>query len=393
MAEFVEELPEWIKLPLDLQHKFFQIAEEEAKRLIETIKRIDENRRVLKDLLAPHIRSFPEQNKTSVIAAVDSSRSPRFSERLGVRYGVFATGAVCLKGVEKRSESLEAGIFRRRQALSQDESRLFFSLQTTYYERKMALKVLGECDILFIDGSFYSFVYPALDMKKRGLLESKDKGEVLRETFEITEELRRSGKVLGVIKRSHTKALGGYVAMKFRDRSLVNVIDKHLLSLLMPEKSYFEYEGLLGKHHPVIYTGIANLASKGKPLDEIFEAAERKAYEPFEELKDFGIRKEGFSSMRRAQVRFLGGLPPCELEYPPTIKLENILSESNLFSDATNLPIALDLVDNLVNISSRFTEEFVSEIEGRILEAIARGGGDLESIRAFFTFLNPQKPF
>ncbi|MEM2673716.1 MAG: hypothetical protein QXG34_03245, partial [Candidatus Bathyarchaeia archaeon] len=172
MAEIIEELPEWIRLPIDLQHEFFRLAEEEAERLIRVIRDIDEKLKPLRAEISPHIRSFPNQTKKSVIAAVDSSRSPRLSERLGVRYGVFATGIVYLKGTERRSERFEPGIFRRKQALSQDESKLFFQILTTYYERKMALEALRECDILFIDGSFYGFIYPALDMKKLGLLES-----------------------------------------------------------------------------------------------------------------------------------------------------------------------------------------------------------------------------
>lgn len=393
MADFIEEMPEWVKLPLDLQHEFFRRAEEEAQRLIEIIRRIDENMKSLRGIVSPHIKAFPEQNRKSTIAAVDSSRSPRFSERLGIRYGVFATGAVCLRGTERQSERLEAGIFRRKQALSQDESTHFFSLLTTYHERKMAIETLDKCDILFIDGSFYGFVYPALDMKKHGLLESEDKKRILRETFEMTEELRESRKVIGVIKRSHSRVLGGYMALEFGENSLVNIIDKHLLSLIMPEKSYFKYESLLGERLPIIYTGVARLISKGESGKDVQKKAEDKAYEPFEKLEEFGIRKDGLKSMRRAQVRFVGVLPPCELEYPHTVNLEEVLSESELFNDATNLPLALDLVDNLVNISSKFTEEFVSEIEGRVLEAMVRSGGSLDSIKAFFTFMNPQKPF
>jgi len=35
------------------------------------------------------------------VAAVDGSRSPRMSERLGVRYGVFSVGAVVLMGSKR----------------------------------------------------------------------------------------------------------------------------------------------------------------------------------------------------------------------------------------------------------------------------------------------------
>jgi hypothetical protein len=390
---FIEELPEWIKLPLDLQHEFFQLASEEAERLVNVIRTIDENLKILKAEIYPHIQSFPNQTKRSVIGAVDSSRSPRFSERLGVRYGVFATGVVYLKGTESRKEKFKPGIFKRRQALSQDESKHFFSLLTTYCERKMALEALNECDLLFIDGSFYSFVYPALDMKKLGFLETEEKKKLLSEVFNITEELRKSGKVLGVIKRSHSKALGGYFFLKTDNRTFVNIIDKHILSLIMPEKSFFEYSSILGEQPTAIYTGISNLVSRGKisaNKEELVEIAKEKAYKPFEEL---GFSKDGFIDMRRAQIRFYSDLPPCELEYPSSINLKEVLSEDELFNETTNLPIALDLVDNLVNISSKFTEEFVSEIEGRVLDNITKKGGNIDSIKVFFTFLNPQKPF
>jgi hypothetical protein len=393
MASFIEELPEWIKLPLDLQHEFFRLADEEAERLINVIRTIDENLKMLKAEIFPHIQSFPNQTKKSIIGAVDSSRSPRFSERLGVRYGVFATGVVYLKGAESRKEKFKPGIFRRRQALSQDESKHFFSLLATYYEREMALEALNECDLLFIDGSFYSFMYPALDMKKLGLLEDEEKRRLLNEVFKITEELRKSGKVLGVIKRSHSKALGGYFFLKTSNETFVNVIDKHILSLIMPGNSFFEYSSILGEQPTAIYTGISNLISRGKisaNKEELLEIAEKKAYKPFEEL---GFSKDGLIDMRRAQIRFRSDLPPCELEYPSSLDPRDVLSENELFSETTNLPIALDLVDNLVNISSKFTEEFVSEIEGRVLDNIIKNGGNMESIRVFFTFLNPQKPF
>jgi hypothetical protein len=386
-----EEIPEWVKLPLDLQHRFFQLAEEEAEKIIGIIRDIDSNLSILRAEVSPHIRSLPDQVKSSLIAAVDGSRSPKLSERLGVRYGVFTYGTVYLRGFERVGEKFEASVFRRRQAHSRDESRFFFPLLTTYCERKMALEALDKCDLLFIDGSFYSFVYLALDMKKRGLLEERK--HIVDELFELTEKLRRSGKVLGVIKRSQTKALGGYLALTVGRNPFLTVIDKHILSLIMPERTFFEYRSLLSEHPTIVYTELARLALKGEVEDDPIKAlkrAEDKAYEPFENLN---LPKDGFVSMNRAHVKVYSGLPPCEIEYPPTVNLTDVLSESNLFNEATNLPIALDLVDNLVNVSSKFTEEFVSEIEGRVLETLAKNGENLESIKAFFSFLNPQKPF
>ena len=44
-----------------------------------------------------------------------------------------------------------------------------------------------------------------------------------------------------------------------------------------------------------------------------------------------------------------------------------------------------------MNIPSRFTEEFVAEVEARVIEKL--GGKNIEMIQLFFEFLNPQKPY
>jgi hypothetical protein len=388
MAEVHEELPEWIRLPIDLQHGFFKLAAEEAERLSEIIKSVDSSIMDLKAKLSPHIQPAPEQFRSSVIAAVDSSRSPRLSERLGIRYGVYATGVIYLRGFERR-EKFEPEIFRCRQALSQENSRYLFDLLTIQRERKMALEALKECDFLFLDGSFYGFVYPALRIKKGGSLEKRER-DILSEIFNITEELRKSGKVLGVVKRSHSRAIGGYMLLQYANSGFINILDKHLLSLIMPGKSMFEYGSILGECNPAIYTRVAYLVSRNILADDLLSLAKDTIYEPFKKLS---LPADGFAEMRRAQIKFYNSLPPCELEYPNKMNLKNVLLEKDLFSEVTNLPLALDLVDNLVNISSKFTEEFVSEIEGRVLEKIARNEESLESIKAFFAFLNPQKPF
>lgn len=388
MSEALSEVPEWVKLPIDLQHGFFKLAAKEADELTEVIRGINESLKKLRTSICQHMRTLPEQNKRSTVAAVDSSRSPKLSERLGVKYGVYATGIVYLRGSE-RKESLEPGVFRCRQALSKGGSKRLFELITIQHERKMAQKALRDCDLLFIDGSFYGFVYP-LATRTRGSLEKRER-EILENILNITEELRESGKVLGVIKRSYSKILGGYMLLEHGHRDFISVLDKHLLSLIMPERSFFEYSSIIGDEYPVMYTKAATFACMAAtPVDNLREIAKKEVNRPFDVLK---IPKEGFAGMKRAQVRFCGDLPPCELEYPEGMDLEDVLSEEGLFNEATNLPLVIDLVDSLVNISSKFTEEFVSEVEGKILENMAKDGESLASIRAFFAFLNPQKPF
>ncbi len=386
----IEELIEWIKLPQDLQYRFFELAEQEAQEITKAINKLNFQLENLKKLLPKYIYELPSSSETITVAAVDSSRSPKLSERLGVRYGVFATGAIFLKGIEKREEIFKAGVFKRRQALSQDKSKFLFSLLATCVERKMSLEALDKCDLLILDGSFYGFIDSAYLIKKSGLF-SEYEEKILKETFEATEILRKSCKVIGVIKRSHTRVIGGYLALKDKNNPFTTIIDKLILSLFMPERSYFNYQDLIGEKLAQIYTRLATLASMGWSEKDLMNEAEKRTFLPFEYL---GLNKEGFKEMRRIQVRFKKDLPPCEIEYPSTLplnKLLNCLGQKNFFNEATNLPIALDLIDSMVGLSTKFTEEFVSEVEGRVLKEIVKTHGNKETVKMFFTLLNPQK--
>ncbi|RLI13735.1 MAG: hypothetical protein DRO43_05605 [Candidatus Hecatellales archaeon] len=387
-----EELIEWVKLPQDLQHRFFELAQGESEKLWEAIQKMISDFKKLEGILKPYIGKLPITDENVTVAAVDSSRSPMLSERLGVRYGVFASGTVFLKGVEKRNETFRAGVFKRKQALSPDRSRFFFNLLTTYAERKMALEALDRCDLLILDGSFYGFIYGAALMKRSGLY-GEHENRVLRETLEATEKLRKSGKTISIIKRSHTRAIGGYLALKDRSNPFTTTIDKLILSALMPERSYFSYRKFIGEKLVQIYTRLAHLASIGWSEGDLMNEAENRVFAPFEILE---IEKEGFKQMRRLQARFCRAAPPCEIEYPSSIsetRLSELLGQKEFFNEATNLPIALDLVDNLVGLPLKFTEEFVSEVEGRILEAAVKNQQSRETVKTFFTLLNPQKRY
>jgi len=387
-----EEPLEWVTLPLDLQHRFFELAEREANNTLKAIQDLSVKLKELKNLITPHIKKLEASSKIVTTAAVDGSRSPRLSERLGVRYGVFATGIVYLEGVKKKDEKFEVGSFKRKQALSQDKSRYFFDLLSTYAERKLALEALDKCDLLILDGSFYSFLYPVLRMKKVGLY-GEEEERLTKETFEITEKLRRSEKTIGVIKRSHTRVIGGYMSLKDRENSLVTIIDKLILSTFMPERTIFYYEDLIGDVPVQVYTQLAQFAiTKNWPEENPLKEAENKVFAPFEALK---LQRDGVKEMRRLQVKAYDHLPPCEVEYPSSVSIKKIhewLGQKDFFNEATNLPIALDLVDNLVGIPSKFIDEFVSEVEGRILDAISLKKEEYEIVRLYFTLLNPQKP-
>jgi hypothetical protein len=387
-----EEYVDWLKFPQDIQHRFFQCAEEEAEKLTETIEEFVTKIEDVKKAIKPFIHILPSSSKVYTVAAVDSSRSPNLSERLGVRYGVFATGLIYLRGTEDRSEVYRAGTFKRKQAFSQDKSKYFFSLLTTYMERKLALEALDKCDLLILDGSFYSFLIPVERMKKSGL-HGPEEDKLVDETFKLTETLRKSGKTIGVIKRSHTRAIGGYIAQEDKSTSFATTIDKLILSNIMPEKSYFSYREIVGEKPVQIFTQFSSLVATGLDKEEALEEAVRKAYRPFEIL---GYDKNILDSMGRLQVRAYPSMPPAEIEYPTSIPLNSLLEflgQKDFFNEATNLPLAIDLVDNLVTVSQKFTGEFVSEVEGRVLEKILKKRENIENAKMFFTLLNPQKEY
>lgn len=377
---------EWMKLPHALQALFFERVEEDVSSLLGVVERLGRHLNSAKEFLSKFFEPYSERGGLR-IGAVDGSRSPELSERLGIRQGLFAASAIVLEGGRRVDERYYAGQFRRSQALSKEVSSYLLDLLSNYAERKLALEVLDDVDFLFIDGSFYGFIYPVLRMRKRGAFGERE--EVFRETWEITEKLARSGKVAGVVKRSHTRAIGGYIVAKLGGEleELVTVIDKLILSALMPPKTVFRYESLIGDENVIVYTEAARAFVKHGRSEDLIEIARRKAYKPFEVLN---LGTEMFDRMRRVQVKSYPDAPVCEIEHPSIIgKLLEVIGSEGLFNEATGLPIALDVVDSLVSLGHKLTEEYVDEVEARLLERL--GGRGLEAVKWFFHLLNPQK--
>ncbi|MGC9021276.1 MAG: DNA double-strand break repair nuclease NurA [Candidatus Methanodesulfokora sp.] len=391
----MEEI-EWLKLPHDLQYKFFEEAERESERIVDALIRLQQLISDLKSFILSNLEELGFCDKEMKVAAVDGSRSPRLSERLGVRYGVFSVGAVILLGRKRIKEEYQAGQFKRKQAFSQDVSRYFLSLLATYAERKMAFDLLKELEdgFLIIDGSFYGFIYSALGMRKQGLFGDQE-SDLFNRTCNLTEELIKSGRVIGVIKRSHTRAIGGFLALKNRNfvgkaESPVTIIDKLLLSAIMPERTLFRYERITGDDPVYVYTQLAYMAHRGIWDEDPIKTARERAYAPYRAM---GIGEDVVKKLRRMQVKSHADAPVCEIEYPATVSMDELkmlLGQKNFFNEATGLPFALDIVDSLISLDPRFTDEYVSEVEARALNRI-QGKVSAEVMRWFFDLLNPQK--
>ncbi|MEM2989959.1 MAG: DNA double-strand break repair nuclease NurA [Halobacteria archaeon] len=386
----MEEYVEWLMLPHDLQIGFFEEAEKES---IDLASRIEDISKVLRDathLLKPFVKNLSDNEELYVVSAVDGSRSPQLSERLGVRYGVFSVGIKIIKGLESKEEILKAGVFKRKQAFSQDLSRHFFEVLVTYHERKLALEALKKSDLVLIDGSFYGFLFHALRTKTPE--ESETLKKIVQETFKLSEELINSGKVIAIVKRSPSRAIGGYFAfINKRDNPYTTLLDKFILSFVMPRKTIFYYDDLLGtERHIIFYNSIASMIRRYDSMDTVIEKAHENIISPFMRLE---LPEDALNILARAQVRAFDGVPTCEIEYPRHISKENLerwLAQPNFFNEGTGLPLVLDLVDNLISIPSRFTNEFVNEIEARTLEKL--GGSDPDILKLYFSYLNPQKP-
>ncbi|MCX8191410.1 MAG: hypothetical protein N3F06_01210, partial [Nitrososphaerales archaeon] len=67
------EFLEWIKLPQDLQHRFFELADEESKRVGESIQKLNKEYEKLQ-FLQSYIDKLPNVESVSRIAAIDSSK-------------------------------------------------------------------------------------------------------------------------------------------------------------------------------------------------------------------------------------------------------------------------------------------------------------------------------
>ncbi len=394
MAEEISEYVEWLKLPHDLQSKFFQKAEEESARVVENLGTMLQDLENIKPLIEPRLKKITTHDRQYIVGAVDGSRSPNLSERIGARYGVFTAGAVTIRGNTRLDERYEAGIFKRRQVYSKDKSRHFFSLLTMYAERKLALELLDEVDLLLLDGSFYGFVYTALPMLREGKVGDEEK-RIIADIKQMTDKLLESRKAIAVIKRSHASIIGGWIALEENkpDNPYVRMLDKLLLTYLMPGGAVFYYDDLIGEKHPAMfYIRLAALARMGWPEErDPVKRAYEVTYDPFTKFQlDYSL----FNTLTRMQVKAYDTTPVCEIEYSrltPRDRIGEWLGQRNFFSDGTGLPTAIDLVDQLVGIPAKFTDEFVAEIEARALEKLR--GKDPNITRIFFTYLNPQKPF
>jgi hypothetical protein len=387
-----EEEVTWYELPIDMQAQFYKKAEEDSGKVLKDIKEVYEKLSNSPNELKNCFETFDLYQNDLVIGAVDGSRSLSISNRLGLKVAVFSSCALILKNQKRIDEKYFVGSLKSKQKASDATFSHRLSLYLSYLERKAALNILDKVDYLIIDGSFYGFIYSMLRLKKSGLLTNKMMN-LLKEVFDLTNKLIESKKVIAVVKRSSSRAIGAWLFLEKNDRRYCDMLDRVILTYLMPEKAIFDYRKLIPQkigNIVQIYNQVASLALKGETKENILENAKEKAYEPFVSLN---LDTKYFDILSRVHVKAYKDVATCEIEHP-NLSIDEIIkvvSAKDFFNPVTGLPLILDIVDSLVSLPLGFTEDYVKEIEARIISTASRTQLPIDVIKLLFFNMNPQK--
>ena len=420
MALPEEEVSEWQKLPSELQHQFYELAEEEARKQASLLEELRSKFRSLKGQLEGYFKQVPENAWESLrVAVVDGSFSPVMDTRMLGRYGVYCAGYHIYEGTELVEEgSFRSGVVFRPNEEYGRVSRAIIALLTALEERSIALSCARRSDVdyVIIDGSFFGFIRDCIVLRRaraevEGFSSSTD---LVDNVVKTTRELLETGKALGVIKRVRLRAIDGWLlvknarevegakdyksCLKKAQEIMTGAIDKAILSMLMPPGTWFSYSDLLKGEPAWAYRYYSHLAlwypmrvrAEKKPLkvsaiiDESKKGRKRGIVEAFgDQGFDLISRK-----LERHYIKADEGAPACCFEAPRGMELGPILAYcANFANQDTGHPFPLDLIDDDVTLPRLFTREFVEEVEARLLDR----AGDLEAVRKMFTYLNPQK--
>lgn len=392
----MSEKSSWSELPYDLQEEFYRLSETTAQDLAKHIEVIENEISTSWPQVEFALRpiSITKGNELT-IASVDGSRSPEPTRRLGADFAVYSAGLLRLKGKAVIENRFAVGKADNVKAEGVDLASLV-SAKTLAAEREVAAAALKDADLVLLDGSFYGFSGEVTSvLRKRGekAVDLGDWSEAIQRALKRTLELVDSGKCVGIIKRSHTRAIPGWLSMRNGKTTLKGLTDKHILNRKLAAPLYFDY-GAFADESYLTYSMLAYNLANGRERDPTKEALGRAAELASGRFtkafgRPFGARVDP-SKLKRVQARIYSDAPPCELEIPtsvPSDVIENLLSPEN-FSEATGLPHAIDMIDEYVGIPRAFTRDFIYEVEARVASLTP---STLGGVRCFFSGLNPQK--
>ena len=391
-----EQYPDWTRIPLKLQHQFFELAEHEAKktrqRLLEDAKKLESFRQFLRFEPVSQDDSWKDWR----IACVDGSDSPVASERIGARYGTCSAGYMIFEGNSfTGEEDYLSGQISHAQTGDPEFTKKILELLTVRLERELALLCLREkdVDLILIDGSFFGFRARCSEIRSdpTGLREFPVGADLVDSVREKTVELLNSKKAVGVIKRVRTSAFDGWLAHKNgNENECLDRNDRDILSALMPARHWFAYEWLLGSpeafnHYSRFRTTMGQYP--GREMDGILRECELK----FAHDVDSNLNYDASIVLQapRYFIRCCQDAMPICFETHRGFDVTPILAymQAN-HNGATGLPFPIDLIDQNVTLPRGFTREFVEEIEAQLIR-----DRELSKhlISNHFTYLNPQK--
>lgn len=385
----------WGKLPFDLQEQYYVKAEEEAKAIGERIAKNIEEIKKLAPIIKGYQRPFrPSKKLDYVVAAVDGSNTPIPISKLGIGAALYAAGFILFDSRGVCEERYFANILTKRTGAQEESVKRTLYFKMVLVERLAALEALKKAKVVLIDGSFYSFLYAAI--RNTTPLDEVDK-ELVNQIADSTKKLVESNRVIGVIKRSHTRAIGGKVYIEInQETETINMLDKYILAQILDPNHILKYADLFKKAGAFrTYSYVSYLASKGRVNPgNVLKEAEERVYRPFVDKKMPNSVLESldtYKKLDRMMVKTSNESPVCEFEYSNDAEemLQGLLNVENLFNPATGLPIYIDVMDQSVSLPREFGRDFSKEIEARTLEKIE----DQNAVKAFFLPMNPQKEF
>ncbi|MEM4311767.1 MAG: DNA double-strand break repair nuclease NurA [Nitrososphaerales archaeon] len=397
-----EELSDWSKLPRRLQDEYFHIAKEEAEKCKQILKMRSKKISEIKKFLRFQAIEEDFDWRSLKVGVVDGSNSKVLSERVGIRYGVYAACYQIYEGDKLIDEDFFGDYLVQNQIDESELATRILSLKRVLLERMVALKCLEEKDLdyFIIDGSFFGYrgdiplsLNEIVEVNREPLIVK----DLIREITNFTLKLLDSKRVIGIIKRSRLSAIDGWLAHKFKgeDRCM-GTSDKYILSLTMPPKTLFSYESLLGNPYSYLHFDkfrklFRKLFKRSNERDGIDMAIilEKAEDEIDVIIKALGCSREDFFSTKRYYVRCTPNANPFEVEAHKDMDIKPMLAYFlNFYNEATGLPFPLDLVDESITLPSGFLREFVEEIEAQLIkdEEVSK-----EHIFLTFTQINPQK--
>lgn len=396
-----EKVTDWSRLPVDLQHQFFEHAREEAekhkRKLIEQGAKLERFSRLLR------FEPVPEDDRWRGwrIAGVDGSYSPATSERIGARYGAYCAGYMIFDGDDFVDEGYWSGKLSHDQLGDPELTLRVLSLLSINLEREIALRCLEEngVDLLLMDGSFFGF-RTKLGMIRREEIDVggfKTVGELTDHIRDLTFRLLDSGRVVGVIKRVRINAFDGWNVYTNRgEEHRVNRNDRAILASIMPPMHWFAYHWLFGSPTALFTYGRLS----GLRGDEIAKALESgmgmvDVYRRYERLVELDIKRNLRCSasqvMKTARyyIRCDASAPPMCFEAHKDVDVGPLVAyfQAN-HNPATGLPFPIDLIDENVSLPQGFTKEFVEEVESLLIGDPELDRFDLSN---YFMSINPQK--